>query len=575
MLRWRVREMDPEIIGHLADDVGITPLSARMLLNRGIDTAEDAARFLNPSLDDLHDPMLLPDCDKAVTEIAGAIERKEVIFVHGDYDVDGITSSALWTRSLRRMGANVHVHLPHRQKDGYGVHENAIHKAKELGAKLLLTCDCGTGAGSLVDMAHEFGMRVVITDHHQPGETLPSAEAVVNPMRRDSEYPYPFLCGVGVSFKVAEALVRELDFPVDAFRRAYLDLVALGTVADVVPLTGENRILTRFGLPKIAESKKAGLKALLKVCEYSKRPDEVSAYDVGFVFGPRINAAGRMDDAHDALKLMLTEEVAEAFQLARTLDQHNIERRREQQRIFEEALIQIEEQELTKNKLLLVAGEGWNPGVVGIVASKLVDRFSRPALVGCRIDGRIVGSARSIDAFNLFEALSAHLDKFIGAGGHWHAAGFSFDEERFEEIEHALTMYAEGKLTDDDLVPECVADAEVYPHEVTERFVQELENFGPFGHGNPQPMLLGRRVTLLSVEPTRNPLHPKVTLRGDATNPIYGMAFGLGERLADFPAGCEVDMLFEPVYDRWNGAKRLRWHVRDLRPLEVGAIGVG
>lgn len=568
MLRWRVLQQDNEQVQRLSGELDVPPLTARLLINRGIITVEAADRYLNPDLEDLHDPLLLPDCSLAVNELAGAIERKELIFVHGDYDVDGITSSALWTRALRRMGATVEVHLPHRQKDGYGVHENAIHKAKELGAKLILTCDCGTHANRLVDMAHEFGMRVVVTDHHQPGDELPNAEAVVNPMRKDSDYPFPYLCGVGVSFKVAQALVRELDFPLSGFHRAYLDLVALGTVADVVSLTDENRILVRHGLPKIRESRKAGLRALLKVCEYDKPPAQVSPYDVGFVFGPRINAAGRMDDAHDALRLMLTEDQAEAFQLARTLDSHNQERRREQQRIFEEAVAIVEEKELHRHKLLLVAGEGWNSGVVGIVASKLVDRYFRPALVGVRRDGIIGGSARSTDAFNLFEALEAHMEKFISAGGHYHAAGFSFQADRFEEIEAALTEYAATKLTDEDLIPERVADAEVYPHEITDKFVSDLERFAPFGTGNPEPMLLGRRVTILSVEPTRNPLHPKVTLRGDATNPIYGMAFGLGERLADVAPGTEVDMLFEPAYDTWNNQKRLRWYVRDFRPME-------
>ncbi len=567
MVRWRVLEADGEAVRSLAGELGMSALAARLLVNRGIETPEDAEGFLNPDLANLHDPLLLPDCDKAVKELAGAMERKETIFIHGDYDVDGVTSATLWTRCLRRLGATVEVHVPHRQKDGYGFHESAVEKAKEVGASLVLTCDCGINANVVVDSAREQGLRVIVTDHHEPGAELPNAEAVVNPMRRDSRYPFPFLAGVGVSFKVASALVTELGHDVNAFYRAFLDLAALGTVCDIVPLLGENRILVRHGLPKIVESRKVGIQALLRVANTNKSAAEYTARDAGFGIGPRINAAGRMDDAHDALTLLLTEDKREAFQLAGKLDRQNYDRQREQNRIFEEAQALVLADGSLDGKLLLVAGEGWNAGVVGIVASKLVDRFWRPALVGNRENELIRGSARSTDAFNMFEALDSHRDLFLSCGGHSHAAGFSFEADRLDEVRAALCAYADERLTDDDLIPESVADAEVYPHEITAKFVDELERFAPFGTANPEPLLLGRRVTILSVEPTRNPAHPRVTLRGDATDPITGMAFGLGELMAEFPNGSEVDMLFQPTYDTWKGQRNLRWFVRDVRAM--------
>jgi single-stranded-DNA-specific exonuclease len=569
MVRWRVLDADEDQVRRLADQVDVSPLIARLLLNRGVTTAEEAERFLDPQLSDLHDPLLLPDCAEAVKEVVGAVERKEPILVHGDYDADGITASALWGRCLRKMGANVHIHLPNRQKEGYGVHESALHRAKELGAKLLLTCDCGTAAHEVVAQAREMGMRVVVTDHHEPEEQLPPAQAVVNPRRADSRYPFPDLSGVGVSFKVASAVVAERGLPQDRFHRAYLDLAALGTVCDIVPLRGENRVLVSHGLPKIVESRKAGLRALVRVTNYAKPGDQVTARDAAFIFGPRINAAGRMDDAHDALALLTTDDKTEALDLARTLDRRNWERQQEQKRIHQEAVTIIEEQGLARNRVVLVAAEGWNPGVVGIVASKLVEDYWRPALVGCRANGIIGGSARSIPPFDLYEALSANRDLFLSCGGHRMAAGFSFEEDRLEDVRAALCAHADRVLTDEDLIPEVVADARVYPHEVTDHLVASLERFAPFGEGNPEPLFLGRRVTILSVEPTRNPAHPRVTLRGDGTNPIYGMAFGLGERLAGLPSGAEVDMMFQPTYDYWRGQKRLRWFVRDIR--EPGA----
>ncbi|GMV35502.1 MAG: single-stranded-DNA-specific exonuclease RecJ [Fimbriimonadales bacterium] len=573
MVRWRVQEADAGVVRELSESLDLAELTARLLVNRGIRSPEQAQAFLSPQMSDLHDPMLLPDCGEAVKQIASALENKDTIFVHGDYDVDGITSAAIWTRCLRRLGGTVEPHLPHRQKDGYGFHRAGVERAKELGASLIITCDCGISAVEVVEYAHELGMRVVVTDHHEPGARVPKAEAVVNPLLPTSQYPFPYLAGVGVTFKVARALVAELGHPPESFDRAYLDLAALGTVCDIVPLLDENRVLARHGIARIAESKKLGLRALMRVAGIARTAEEMTARDVGFVIGPRLNAAGRMDDATDALRLLLTEDAKEASEIATRLDRHNRERQREQQRIFEEACHLVESQGLARHKLLLVANEGWNAGVVGIVASKLVDTYWRPALVGCRSDGIVRGSARSIPRYDLFGALSELGDLFLTYGGHTMAAGFSFRAEHLEEVRRALAEHADRHLTDEDLIPEQVADAEVTPQEVTERFVEDVEDFRPFGLGNPEPLLLGRKVTLLKIEPTRNPLHPRVTLRGEGTNPIFGMAFGLGERLSEFGPGEEVEMLFEPTYDWWQGRRRLRWFVRAIRrPGEDEAV---
>lgn len=317
--RWKVASSrNPLQEDILAKELGVSGLVSAILVSRGYDTPAKAEKFLHPSLDDLHDGRLLPDVGQAVREILLARERGETIFVHGDYDVDGITSAALWTRVLRRLGFSVVSHVPHRIRDGYGIHKYAVREAHQAGAKLLLTCDCGSSAFEAVEMAGRLGMRVVITDHHAVTGSLPRASAVVNPLRKDSGYPFPYLSGVGVAFKVAEVLARELGVSSSKFRRAFLDLVALGTIADVVPLVDENRILTKFGLEQLARTRKPGLRALLEALTLDVRGG-LSAWQVGWILGPRLNAAGRIDDAVHALTLLLTDDEKEAREHVRKL----------------------------------------------------------------------------------------------------------------------------------------------------------------------------------------------------------------------------------------------------------------
>ncbi|HEY0866260.1 MAG TPA: single-stranded-DNA-specific exonuclease RecJ, partial [Fimbriimonas sp.] len=437
MARWVIDERNREAEARLVKELGISSLVAAVLAQRGITEPADADRFLHPRLDDLHSPASLPDYQSAISAILGAKERKELIYVHGDYDVDGITSASIFTRFLRAIGCEVKVHVPHRMKEGYGIHLTAVDDAISAGAKLFLTCDCGSGALEQIEKAREAGMTVVVTDHHSIGECFPNAHAFVNPHRTDSNYPFAELSGAGVAFKICEGITQEIGFKLDSFYRAYLDLAALGTIADVMPLRGENRIIARFGLERLADTKKAGLQALKEVAGL-EAGKPVRAYHVGFVLGPRLNATGRIDDAATALKLLMTTDANEARSLALQIEQFNIARRAEQDRIIEEAVQMVVETQSHLKNVIVVSNPGWHTGLVGIVAGRLVDMFHRPVFVlNEGEDGRCKGSARTIPGFDLADAIRSFPDLMEG-GGHAMAAGCSFPLQNLSDVQQSL-----------------------------------------------------------------------------------------------------------------------------------------
>ncbi len=563
--KWVVGQRSREAEIRLAGELGVSVLVAAILVQRGFTDAASTYAFLNPSEQDFHDPRLLPDYEPAVKAILGARERKERIFVHGDYDVDGITSAAIFSRFLKAIGCDVHTHVPHRMRDGYGVSGTAVEAAQAMGAKLFLTCDCGIGAHEEVAQANEAGMTVVVTDHHTVGVTLPGAIAVVNVHRQDSVYPFKDLSGAGVVFKLCEGITKELGFPLAKYYRAYLDLTALGTIADVMPLVGENRLIARFGLERLRETRKPGLIALMAAARIDTAKP-VRAGQVGFQLGPRLNAAGRLEDAATALRLLLTSEEAEASTLAAKLEEINIQRRAEQDRIAEEAIKLLIDQNALQYKILMVAQEGWHSGVVGIVASRLVDQFHRPSFV-MSIDpetGLCKGSGRSIPGFNLAEAIEANRDLFESGGGHAMAAGCSFNRSNFEQIRSQLGAYAEGKLTDEDLVPTVRADLEVTAEEISVTALEELSKLEPFGFGNAQPKFLARSVAVRQVSPTRNPAVVKAVLETPTGRTIEAVSFTLAERMIPTLAGSTVDVLFEPEINEYQGNRRLQWKLKDF-----------
>lgn len=559
---WTVPPRQPEMEKRLQEQLGVTSLVAALLVGRGWLDPEAAHKFLNPCLDDLGDPSLLPDYEIAKNEILGAKERGELIYIHGDYDVDGVTSASILHRFLQVIGCKVETHVPHRMKEGYGIHTSAVEAAREAGAKLFLTCDCGSSAIEQIKAAREYGMRVVVTDHHTIGHEKPEAHAFINPHREDSQYKWAELSGAGVVFRLCEGLTREVGFPTDKYRRAFLDLAALGTIADVMPLQGENRIIAKFGLERLGDTRKAGLQALKREAKVS---GPMRAYHVGFVLGPRLNAAGRIDDAAIALQLLLENDELKAAELAAQIEVINSKRREEQNRVIEEAINLVLEKGLDKKNVILVGHESWHAGIVGIVAGRLVERFGRPAFVGTvGTDGIGKASGRSIDKFNLANALRALPDQFLGGGGHAMAAGCSFEFDKIDRIADALHEHAGQFLSEEDFVSVVRADLEVDPGEVTQTALEQLAQMEPFGCSNPTPVFTARGITITQVKPTKNPEHVRLTLKAGNGPFINGMGFGLGERMEALEPGTVANLLFKPCIDEWNGYRSVKWHVEDF-----------
>lgn len=562
-MRWVIEE-EVEQARELAEALGLHPLVAQILWRRGLQSAEEAQRFLRPSLADLPDPSLLLGIEPAVERIVRALEAGERITAYGDYDVDGVTSSTLLVAFLRALGADVDHYVPHRLEEGYGLNLEAVAHLAERGTRLLVTLDCGVTAVAEIDEAIRLGVDVVVVDHHTTPAELPRAAAIINPWQPGCTYPTRHLCAVGVTFLLCVALrrhLRERGFfqgRQEPNLKAFLDLVALGTVADVVPLTGANRILVHAGLQVLARTRRVGLRALKRVAGL---PEEgpITAGQIGFRLGPRINAAGRLDDAGRAVELLLCEDPVRAEALAQELERANADRQAIERGIAEEALAMAASQPDARG--LVLWGEGWHPGVVGIVASRVVERLHRPTVV-VGFDpatGVGKGSGRSIEAFHLYEAMEAcshHLERF---GGHAFAAGMTIERDRIEDFAADFQKLAADRLAPDDLVRRLRIDGTVSARSIDEELCASLEILGPFGAGNPEPVL-----ALQGVRASGRIVGQKhLKLRLDEAPLVDSIGFQFGEHLP-LLAG-PVDLAGTLAFDEWRGERRLQLKLRHLR----------
>jgi single-stranded-DNA-specific exonuclease len=534
-----------------------------VLVARGVSSVEDAKRFLRPSLDHLHDPATLADGARAAQRIARAIQVGERILVHGDYDVDGICATALYTRWLTGLGAAVVPFTPHRLRDGYDFGQAGLSAAREAVAKLVVTADCGTSALETVFAARECGMDVIVTDHHSVGPILPDAFAVVNPRRPDCAYPEKGLCGTGIAYKVCQLVAAALGASSDGLRD-HLDLVALATIADLVPLSGENRVLAAFGLRRMAATSLPGVRALLSVSDVE--PGSVNAGKVGFTLAPRINAAGRIGDSADALRLLLTDDESEARTLAEALDRTNRKRQDEDARTLEEALdLLAAEFDPDADYGVVLAREGWHPGVIGIVASRVVEAVHRPVVM-IALDGDAGrGSARSIPGLHLYEALcecAPHLRRF---GGHRQAAGMDVSRDALPAFKKAFNAAARARLRPEDLRPSLRPDVEVGLADANADLAHWLSYLGPHGVGNPGPLFLARGVTLERAKVVGGGhLKASLTRNGDRLDAIgFGLA---GRHVPTDLAKRPHDVLFRLELNEWQGAVRPQAKLVDLRP---------
>ena len=498
--RWRFAEPDAALVETLRAEAKVSPIVARLLALRGV-TPASAANYLSPSLDHLHSPYLMRGMTAAVERLSAAIANKEGILIYGDYDVDGTTAVVILKTALELCGGAADFHVPHRIKEGYGIKDDVIERAASAGIKVVISVDTGIRAFQAAETARRVGIDLIVTDHHLPEahEGVPDAWAVLNPNQRGCDYPCKELCGAGVAFKIAQALFAKFKDQADQARLvpSFLKMVAIATIADAVPLVGENRTIARLGLEGLRRPVNGGLKALMEVSGLTGER-AVAAADVGFRLGPRINAAGRMDIARDVIELFTCKDAARCKEIAEKLNQLNLERQAEEQRIVAEIDEQLAaEPDLTGKYCMVFDGDGWHRGVVGIVASRVVEKTGRPALVIAKEGEEAHGSGRSISAFHLLEALESCHDLFTRFGGHAHAVGFALPSQAVPLLKQRLNDYAQTRLTPDDFLPQISIEAEIPLSSVTPDLLRNLGRLEPFGHGNPEPVFCSHGVNLL------------------------------------------------------------------------------
>jgi len=555
--KWIVRDFDNNLVQKLANDLKITPLVASLLVNRGLDTV-DSARYFLFGKDEFHDPFLFKGMDLAVKRIHDAIHRQEPILIFGDYDADGVSSTSVLMITLRDLGANVQFYIPNRFTEGYGPNEPAFRHAAETGIRLIITVDTGIAAVHEANVAKELGLDLIITDHHEPGPVLPEALAIIHPKLPDSIYPFRELAGVGVAFKLAHALYGEI--PEHLF-----EIAVIGTVADLVSLKGENRLIVKKGLEKLKVTNNIGLKAILKLAGVD--PLSINEETIGFTLAPRINAVGRLEDADLAVQLLLTIDPDEAQLLAEEMDELNKTRQSIVNTITKEAIELVESHfPIDTNKVLVIGKEGWNPGVIGIVASRLVDKFYRPTIV-LNFDpekGTAKGSARSIGGFDLFKNLSTCREILPHFGGHPMAAGMTLKLEDVEELRTRLNNLAEEQLTDEHLIPITQLDVDIQLEDISLTTLDEVNLLAPFGMDNPKPKVLVTNVGIGSMRKIGSEQNHLKLVVSEESGSLDGVGFGLGALVDQISPASKISLIGELSINEWNNIRKPQIFIHDI-----------
>ncbi len=557
-------EADASAVEHLHGKLGISSTICKVLTQRNILDFNAAKAFFRPRLEDLHDPWLMKDMDKAIDRIMKAMQNREKILVFGDYDVDGTTAVAQLYQFLLQIyeSDRVDYYIPHRYKEGYGVSRQGIDFSLETGVDLIISLDCGIKSADLVQYALDQGIEFIICDHHLPDAILPPAVAILNPKQPDCPYPYKELCGCGVGFKLITALCRHLSLP-DEYFLCYLDLVATAIAADIVPITGENRVLAWFGLKRVSENPSPGIRALLELAGLLGQSMQIN--NLVFVIAPKVNAAGRMDDARLAVQLFIEKDPEKSKAIASQLHLHNDDRKEADLLITEEAMAMIESQALVASRRSTVVYQPhWHKGVVGIVASRLIDRFYRPTVV-LTLSGEVVaGSARSVAGFNLYEAIHACREHLLGYGGHFAAAGMTLLPEAVEAFSARFEEVVAATISTDQLVPELIIDSEISFRELKPAFYNIIRQMEPFGPDNAKPLWLARGVRNNGWSRIVKDQHIKFSLvQGNIL--FSGIGFGLAPKFPLLESGKPVDIVFSLEENEWNGNKHLQLRVLDLR----------
>jgi len=562
--KWNILEADEQIVTSLYESLKVPKVLCKIFVQRGIDTYEKAKDFFRPQLTELHSPWLMKDMDKAVDRIISAFNKNEKILVFGDYDVDGTTSVACMYQFLKKNHSNLEFYIPHRYREGYGVSKAGIDYAKENGFTLIIALDCGIKSFDLITYAKEIGIEFIVCDHHLPDEILPPAIAILNPKQIDCNYPYKELCGCGVGYKLISALTEKLNLPVETTFE-YLDLLATAIAADIVPMTGENRVLAFHGLIKANKNPNYGIKAL---CKLSGLVKELHITNLVFMIAPRVNAAGRMDDATKAVQMFVAETEDEALAFAEQLHSDNTDRKEADKTITEEALATINEnKEWINRSSTLVYMPHWHKGVVGIVASRLIEHHYKPTIVLTKSGDVAAGSARSVPGFNLYEAIHACREHLLGYGGHFAAAGMTLEIEQVDAFREKFEAVVSSVITPELLIPEICIDAEIELKDIKQSFFDIISQMEPFGPENLRPIFITRNVKDNGWSKIAKEDHIRFSLVQDNTT-ITGIGFRMADRFHLMTNKQPIDIVYTIDENEWNGNKNIQLKMIDIRSSE-------
>lgn len=556
--KWEFYNQEQDKVNKLVEKFKISELLATVLVNRNIVENEDVELFLNPTRNDFHDPYLMPDMKSAVQRIINAINNNEKTIIYGDYDVDGITSITVLSKFLKERGLNVESYIPNRLDEGYGLNKAAIKKIADEGFKLIITVDCGISGTEEVEYAYNLGMEVIVTDHHEPLDELPKALAVIDCKRKDSKYPFNSLAGVGVAFKLIQAIGLELKIDEKEYLK-YLDIVAIGTISDIVPLVDENRVIAKLGLKLVEVTRSPGVRALLNVAGYK----EVNSNTVSFGIAPRINACGRMGHEREALNLFLTENIVEANRITNILNEYNKDRQNIEKRIFEEVVAKIESEHLDKKNSIVLGAENWHHGVIGIVASKITELYFKPSILVCFEGNDGKGSGRSIPGFDLHAALCATSDYLEKYGGHEMAVGLSLKRNKFEDFRKVFEEKAEESHTE-EIIPVIKIDKEIELKDLSLENVKSLNLLEPFGESNKTPIFIYRNLRIDSIRALSEGKHLKLTLK-DKNTIINAIGFNMGQYSEEYQLGDKIDVIGVLEINAFNGMECVQINMKDIR----------
>ena len=554
--KWQIYETEETEIQRISEKYSINKLLASIIINRQI-KEKDIETFLHPTRNNFHDPFLMPDMEIAVDRIIKAIQEKEKIIIYGDYDVDGITSITVLKSFLQDRGIEVDQYIPNRLEEGYGLNKPAIDKISKNHYKLMITVDCGISGIEEIEYANSLGIETIITDHHEVGEKLPNAIAVIDAKRKDNKYPCRDLAGVGVVFKLIQAIGRKLELEQKEYLK-YLDIVCVGTISDIVPLVDENRVIAKLGLMLITQTKNMGLRSLLISSGYKN----IDSNTISFGVAPRINACGRMGHAEEALNLLLSKDVYEVNELTKKLNGYNTLRQEKEKAIYEDAVNQIEEKRLHEKNAIIIGGQNWHHGVIGIVSSKITDLYFKPSILLCYEEDLAKGSGRSVPGFDLHEALMKCQNSIERFGGHAMAIGITIKKDKFEEFSHQFEEIAKSAKID-EIVPIINIDAKINLSEINKDIVESLKKLEPFGEGNKTPIFVFKNLKIDSIRALSEGKHIKMTLK-DANTVINSIGFNLGYLADEYRIGDKIDVVGTLEINSFNGVDNLQINVKDV-----------